>query len=309
MSANHRMVNLVLALADDPGRVSKEWIFHNVDGYRGVTQESAERYLRDDVATLIRYGVPIEQDSFGLRLDAAQWHLNDPQFTEEEAAVVAAAARVAFQSEELQELVESGWRKLAPTVHRSSLDNRGNAVMIADPVDLGGDDFATLIEAQTPPRKQVSFWYTRQMGADDEKRYLEPWRILSLRGRFYVIGFDTDREDVRLFRLTRVHEVEDTGFEASHPRPDVDMQALAEKVLSRNEELVTAVVAIKPGRCGDVRAVAQELDDGTFQLPAMTRRAVVDVALANAGLMTVESPEEIREEVISRLRTIAGVQR
>lgn len=307
MSANHRMVNLVLALADDPGRVSREWIFHNVDGYSGVAQESAERYLRDDVAKLIAYGVPIGQGSFGLRLDAAQWHLNDPQFTEAEAAVVAAAARVAFQSEDLQELVASGWRKLAPTVHRSSLDSRGNAVMIADPVDLGSDDFATLIEAQTPPRKQVSFWYSRQMGADDEKRFLEPWRILSLRGRFYVIGYDTDREDVRIFRLTRVHEVKATEFAASQPRPDTDMQALAEKVLGRNEELVTVVVRIKPGRCGDVRAIAKELADDQFQLPAMTRRAVVDIALANVGLLTVETPVDVREEVIARLTEIAEV--
>jgi proteasome accessory factor B len=50
----------------------------------------------------------------------------------------------------------------------------------------------------------VTFDYRRSPPTDVMTRTVEPWGVVSWRGRWYVVGKDRDRDAPRCFRLTRV---------------------------------------------------------------------------------------------------------
>jgi predicted DNA-binding transcriptional regulator YafY len=56
----------------------------------------------------------------------------------------------------------------------------------------------------------VRFGYTAR-GADPTERRVEPLRLVSLGRRWYLVGYDRDRQDWRSFRLDRITDVETTG--------------------------------------------------------------------------------------------------
>ncbi|MEP9363401.1 YafY family protein [Nocardioides sp. CN2-186] len=56
----------------------------------------------------------------------------------------------------------------------------------------------------------VTFGYTARAG-DPSARRVEPHRLVSLGRRWYLVGYDRDRQDWRSFRVDRVAEPEATG--------------------------------------------------------------------------------------------------
>lgn len=65
--------------------------------------------------------------------------------------------------------------------------------------------------------------YERADGERTERR-LEPHRVLSMEGRWYLFAWDLDREDWRTFRLDRMHAVHASTFTIT-PRPTPDIEA------------------------------------------------------------------------------------
>ena len=64
--------------------------------------------------------------------------------------------------------------------------------------------------------------YERADGERAERR-LEPQRVLSVEGRWYLFAWDLDREDWRTFRLDRMHAVHASTFPiAERPTPDIE---------------------------------------------------------------------------------------
>ncbi|HEY6424122.1 MAG TPA: WYL domain-containing protein, partial [Pseudonocardiaceae bacterium] len=50
----------------------------------------------------------------------------------------------------------------------------------------------------------VTFAHRRHPAAQPATRTLEPWGVVSWRGRWYVVGHDRDREATRCFRVSRI---------------------------------------------------------------------------------------------------------
>ncbi|MDY0114814.1 MAG: hypothetical protein RBS21_11125, partial [Corynebacterium sp.] len=73
-----RLISLVVALADNPEGLRKEWILRTVRGYNTVAVDSADRYLRDDVPELATAGITVTwDDNDVLRLSDSAWRADD----------------------------------------------------------------------------------------------------------------------------------------------------------------------------------------------------------------------------------------
>lgn len=302
-----RVISLLVALADNPRGLRRDWILRTVRGYNTVAPESATRYLRDDVPLLASAGITVTWDDHDvLRLDRSAWRSADPGFTAEEADALAMASQVAFPEDAMGELARDAWMKLAPIAVRDAIT--GGAVIFGDRVSLDGDEFAALTRAMQPPRTRIDFYYAPQVFGEETLRSIEPWQIVNLKGRWYVVGHDVDRGAVRVFRMARMVDVTATGVEATQPLPDGDVQEIAERTLNRGAEPVRAVVSPVPGTrpedVADVLAGAEELGDGRWRLAPSTTSEVVDMGLDYAGLLVVEEPAAARERIISALRSI-----
>src|SRR5690606_5973408 len=64
--------------------------------------------------------------------------------------------------------------------------------------------------------------YERADGHRSERR-LDPYRVLSIEGRWYLFAWDLDREDWRTFRLDRMHAVHPSTFPIGQRQvPDIE---------------------------------------------------------------------------------------
>ncbi len=96
----------------------------------------------------------------------------------------------------------------ALTTHTVPTPNTGPKV---DPADL------TVLAQTCRDQERVRFAYRSRQGVDTERR-VEPYQLVSLGRRWYLVAWDLEREDWRTFRVDRLSSVVTTGWRFD-PRP------------------------------------------------------------------------------------------
>src|SRR5690606_20793000 len=151
----------------------------------------------------------------------------------------------------------------------------------------------------------------------------EPWGVVSRRGRWYVVGFDRDRGEQRVFRLSRiVGEVAADGPAGSVAVPDgVDVRRIAFDWGDPVSEPRPAVVRLRRGAARGRRGWGREgrpaeggpdgerdgERDGEWDEAVLTFRDVDRFApyLARfADDVVVLDPPDLREAVIQHLKAV-----
>jgi predicted DNA-binding transcriptional regulator YafY len=209
-----RLLNLVICLLATRRRLTKEQIRQAVPQYQDCeSTEAFERMFERDKDDLRELGVPILtgatdslfEDEIGYRIPPESYRLPPIDLTPEELAVLGLASRVWQQASlagpAAQALVKL--QALGVETDEDSLVGIEPRVRTAEPA------FQPLYSA-TRDRAPVSFAYrkpggTGERGATGEPRRVEPWRLVSRNGRWYVVGFDRDRGERRTFRLSRIN--------------------------------------------------------------------------------------------------------
>ena len=138
--------------------------------------------------------------------------------------------------------------------------------------------------------------------------------MVSYRGRWYVVGLDTDRGAERLFRLSRVQgEVRRDGRPGSFEVPDgTDVHALA-RSLAPESPSRTSRMRVRHGAALGLRRHGRVCDaeapEGwdVLEVPFGRTEALADELLGYGADVVVEEPRELREMVVERLRAAAGI--
>ncbi|MGO2585543.1 MAG: helix-turn-helix transcriptional regulator [Brachybacterium tyrofermentans] len=207
-----------------------------------------ERTVRRDVDRLRSMGYPVLTSAGhggGYQLGAGR-ELPPLLLGSQEAVAVAVGLRLAAASG-LEGLDAEALRALAaldrilpPTV-RSEVSAVTDALgVVARPVPAASA--AVLIALATAVRDglRVRLDYEKVDGERGERR-IEPRRVLSVDGRWYLFAWDLDREDWRTFRLDRMHAVHPSTFSIT-PRPTPDIEATVRESITVGG-YATAVVA------------------------------------------------------------------
>ncbi len=319
---SERLLNLVILLLVARGYTTKEQIRNLMEPYRTSSDEAFDRMFERDKDDLRALGIPLEtgyvdkffEDEQGYRIKRDAFELPPVDFSAEEVAVLGLAARVwrhaglaAATSDALVKLRAAGL-----SFDREQLDQVQPTLAAEEPA------FEATWQA-TVDRTPVRFDYRRAGAQESTTRDLQPWGVITARGRWYVVGLDTGRGEPRMFRLSRItSEVVPTGEPGSFTVPEgTDLRALSDS-LTPPEPDRTAVVLARAGaalglrRRAEVRATGVTGPDGTpgwdeLSLPYSSRTDVVGELLGHAGSVVVESPPELREAVVARLRAaVAG---
>jgi proteasome accessory factor B len=144
-------------------------------------------------------------------------------------------------------------------------------------------------------------------------RTVEPWGVLTERGRWYLVGHDRDRDATRVFRLSRIDEdVTPIGPADAVRRPEgVDLRQLvagAVTEVAAGPAGTTATVWLADGRATALRQAGtsvgpQELagrEGEVFELAGATDWLVREIAGYGADAVVLE-PSALRDDVIARL--------
>jgi proteasome accessory factor B len=216
-------VNLVLCLLSTRQYLSAERIRAIVPGYGDApTEEAFFRMFERDKTELRELGVPLEvgrdasqETPDGYRIARRDYELGDIDLEPDEAAAVALAVRL-WDSPELTGAAQGALIKL----RAAGVDVDESPAVVEPKVRTTESAFTPLLSAVQDGRA-VSFAYRRPSPAELMKRTVEPWGVVSWRGRWYLVGHDLDRSAPRCFRLSRiVGDVTTIGPANGFTRPD-----------------------------------------------------------------------------------------
>lgn len=304
-------MNLVLCLLSSRRFQTASKIARTVPGYEHDqddkrAHEAFQRKFERDKAELRRIGVPLQSgvDPYfdtepGYRIARSDFELPQIEFTDAEAAAVAAAARL-WQQPELQSGTAQALRKL----RAAGIEVESHAATF--PVkSLPGTEaaLAPLFEA-IAARRAVVFDYLGSRDQSPQRRRLHPWGCAAWRGRWYVAGHDLDRGAQRCFRLTRITgRVRLVGPEDAYAIPeDVDVLAFASEAEAQQPPS-RAKVLVRPRTAWGVRRRADQIGprraEGDEVCFTYTDTPVTASWLASFGadVLVLEPPELVKETV------------
>jgi proteasome accessory factor B len=319
---SERLLNLYIMLLAQTRFVSKQDIRRAhygeyPDNPRGL--EAFEKAFERDKEDLRELGVVIEvgsldsyfDDEQGYRISPDTSSLPEIRFEADEAAVLGIAAR-AWEQHTLARATTEAMRKLAAQgveVDTSRLDLVPPSLRAEEPA------FDACWEA-TQKRRVITFDY-RRPGEAASSRRLQPWGVVRSSGRWYVVGYDLDRQAERVFRLSRVQgKVTLTGKTAAYDvPPGTDVKAVAHRLVHRTPDIeATVLVRQRAGVALRRRASAIEEDvAGPDDVTAWDRLTVsgqvhdlVNSVLALGSNAVVDAPDDLRADVISRLSGVTA---
>ena len=219
--------------------------------------EVSERTLRRDIERLRELGYPVDsvrgvEGGYQLGAGAAM-----PPLTVEEdeaiAMVVALNGAAQLTSGTLSEASVSALSKvvqvLPPRLRRRAEALR--AVTDDSPFSQAPTvraDVLAVVAQATRDTERLRFTYRARGGqaaGSDLRRHVEPHRLVTVGRRWYLLGYDLDRQDWRSFRMDRLSEPEGTRARF-RPRevPGGDAAAYVRNGLSRNEVRTTVRVLV-----------------------------------------------------------------
>lgn len=308
-----RLLNLVICLLHTRSFLTQERIAEIVPGYADGEEAARHKRFERDKFELRQLGVPLESgptetgvEGYRIRRDA--YELPPITLDREEAAAVALAARL-WQSAPLEAATSSALLKL-----------RAAGVAVDETPGLLEPRVAAAEPAFTPvlkacrDRYPIAFDYRAANRTETERREVEPWGVVSWRGRWYLVAHDRARDARRVFRLSRVaSDPVGLGPPGSVDVPaDLDLRATVAE-LAGAEPREEAVLAVRAGTGWELRRVATAVTPGaapggrdevrvSFSDP---ERLALQVAQYAADVVAL-GPPSLREAVLRRLRAAAG---
>jgi proteasome accessory factor B len=306
-----RLLNLVICLLYTRKPLSKAKIRDAVPQY-GTTAslEAFDRMFERDKDELRDLGIPLVtetgdalfDDEPGYRIDRREYALPEISFAADELAVLGLASR-AWAQASLAGPAAQALRKLeAAGVERddASLIGIEPRVRTAEPAFEAVKD---AVLARSP----VAFTYRTARSGDVTLRHVQPWGIASWHGRWYLTGFDTDRDAPRVFRLGRIEGKVATDGEASSYEVPADHQPkemISTQAVERDPQ--PAVLRVRLGAGHSLRHRARAVLDlgdtwSRVEVDFTDTEAFADEISSFGPDVVVQKPSELKQSVIRRL--------
>jgi proteasome accessory factor B len=311
-----RLLNLVICLLATRRFLSVQEIRDAVPGYDQDTEESFRRMFERDKEELRELGIPLEtgtnshahDDEPGYRIARRDYELPEIHLEPDEAAALGLAARL-WQSAPLAGATGSALLKL----RAAGVDAVAAPAALEPRVGANEPAFEACLRAVQEGRG-IRFTYRTSGVQPPQERSVEPYGVVSWRGRWYLVGHDLDRQAQRVFRLSRiVGDVSPVGERgAVTPPAGMDLRAMV-ATMAVDEPRETARVSLRPGTGWQLRREATATADD----PHREGWTVVDVGFSDperfadrlAGYgpdAVVLAPDSAREAVIRRLQGLVA---
>ncbi|WP_441245359.1 helix-turn-helix transcriptional regulator [Kitasatospora sp. McL0602] len=185
--------------------------------------EVSPRTIRRDIERLRDLGYPVEATRGaigGYRLVAGA--AMPPLLLDDEEAVAIAVGLRAAAGNAVEGIEEASVRALAKLVQvlPARLRHRVGSLSAATvQLPMGGGpridpEILTLLATATAGHERLRFAY-RAADGSDTRRLVEPHRLVAAGRRWYLVAYDNDRDDWRIFRVDRLSEPVATGSRAA----------------------------------------------------------------------------------------------
>jgi len=326
-----RQLSLISFLMAERRPVSALEIRQDVEGYAQMTSDEAfNRRFYADRAELASLGIEleVEKSSEGsyeaetYTLPPENFYLPAIEFDDAELSGLRTALTLldgefAYAEPLRLALQQLSWGKPSPLTSPEQ-----QTVRLAMTANPGGRELSqrlSKIETAIFRRKTIVFDYYTLGRDSEERRKVDPYHLLFQGGQFYLVGHSHERDDIRVFRLSRIRGKVGYASKAEHDfqRPDDfdpreyarradwqfgDTQGTARIWISdRVDWLVRRHLGPDIGE-----VVETGVDDGViFQTPYGDSRQLIAWVLGLGERARIVEPAELADQAAERVRLVA----
>jgi proteasome accessory factor BC len=232
-----RQLSLISFLMAQGRPVSALEIKREVEGYSDMNDDAFARRFYADRAELESLGIHLQVEKPGegffeaelYSLPPENYYLDAIEFSEDELAALRTALTLlsnggfAYAEPLRLALQQVAWGHPNPVT-----EGERAPVEMAVTASAGGRDLAqrlSKIETAISRRKTIEFTYYTMERDETEKRKVNPYHLVYRGGQFYLIGHSHERDDARVFRLSRIQGKVGYASKAEHdfaPPEDFD---------------------------------------------------------------------------------------
>lgn len=313
VSPLERQLNLVIALLNTPTYLTADEIRHSVAGYSADNGEAGRQMFERDKQALKDMGIPISVESTddnghvpGYRIIKEEYQLSPLSFTSAERTVINLA---------MQLYAEDGYGELHSGFDKLQQDNDGTLPGLLNVASAASEQELsqlTMLSEAAAQHATVTFLYHTAQALTPEKREVEPWGVVADNGHWYCVGFDRDRQAVRVFRLSRFcGDVSDTGMSAEEDRPRIPVREILRQQLSSVRRYVSALVEIDADASEElvlaadrVTTTSQNQDLRHLSFDSVSYQWLRDAVLADTPHALVLEPDDLANDVRACLERI-----
>ena len=299
-----RLTDLVLVLLNTKRPITLRELGDAVPGYPPEGEARRQAFERDK-RTLRDQGIAVVAESIegpeqmGYRIRPEDFYLPDLQLEgDEQAALNVAVAEVHLGDPSGRDAL---WRLGIPSPQA-----------LAEVAALPSIPALPALFDAVRSRSSLTFGYR------GDQRHVHPALLRFRQGRWYLVGFDRDRDAARTFRVDRIEGSPSTGrpgsaelpegFDAEAALPDEPWK-IGEDEIRPVRVLVDSLEAPRVVQQLGENSVSETRDDGSVvvELGVSNEPALVSWVLALGPHAEVLSPPQVREGLIAQLRSFARV--
>jgi len=321
-----RQLSLISYLMAERRPVTATEIQRDVEGYSDMTEDAFARRFYADRAELDALGIQLrvdkpaegfsEQENYSLAPEA--FHLPAIAFTDEEHASLQTALKLldgefAYAEPLRLALQQITWGRPSPL---DSPEQRSVGLGIT--ASAGGAEVSARlakIDTAIYRRKRIEFEYFTMQSGEVAQRRVDPYQLLYQGGQFYLVGHSHERDDVRVFRLSRIRGKVAYATKAEHDfqRPaDFDPRGYANQIpWQLGDAKDTADVWVSDRIAWHVERnfglygeMADSADGRIFHTPYSIPRLVVSWTFGYGEHARIAGPPELAHEAHERLEAI-----
>jgi proteasome accessory factor B len=299
-----RLINLTIALLAANRYLKKSEIFKSVEGYSG-TADSMDRMFERDKNELRSLGIdisvgdidPLFDDEPGYRIFKDSYGFQLKDLEPADVALLSVAAKL-WNDSVLGADAQSSLIKLESLGLTETQDSTLTfSYRYENPtLNLGKIEEAILTT------KSIKFNYRDS----DLIREVEPYRIALWRGFWYVIGKDIDKNDVRIFKVSRISgEVSITKKDFKPPR---EFNVSEQLPSGDNYEVILKVANDKSVVLRNLgEEIGTEGDEDLVRIYFSDHGEALRELLRHGNNVKVESPKELKDTYRKTLEVLADV--
>jgi proteasome accessory factor C len=328
-----RQLSLISFLMAQGRPVSALEIKREVEGYNDMNDDAFARRFYADRAELESLGIVLQVEKPGegffeaelYALPPENYYLPAIEFADAELAAMQTAlalldGRFAYAEPLRLALQQVSWGRPSPLA-----TGEQTSIEVSMTASAGGRDLSqrlSKVETAISRRKTIEFTYYTMQRDEESKRRVDPYHLVYRGGQFYLIGHSHERDEVRVFRLSRMRGKVSYASKAEHdfsPPEDFDRRDYAlradwqmgetqgrAKIFLR--ERIAWLVERDFGECGEIRpAKAADRAPGKgciFETDWASARELVSWVLRWRRNAVILEPAELAREVEQRLELL-----
>ena len=248
--------------------------------------------------------------------------INDIPLSEDELSSIRFAVNTLQQFREVPFFQQFG-NAIDKIVDRVAIGDNNDAeisqfIEFESAISVGGNEYLPLFLEAIRSRKKVFFTYASFINGVEKPRKVSPLFLKEYRNRWYLISFDSVKNDIITYALDRVQDpmiTEDKAIFPSDFSPSSYFQdtigitaykGRTEKIRIKANKIAAKYIASQPLHASQ-KLILEGTEGSEFELKILISEELIRIILGYGGEIEILEPKKLRETIAIRVNQMTKI--